>query len=63
MSIEKKSLIGNIIATRKALVAKPQVSNKTGVTRVGGAKTKLAATRLSATRLSATRIVATRVKV
>jgi len=34
MAIEKKSLISKRIATKKALVAKPQVSSKPGLTRV-----------------------------
>jgi len=34
MAIQKKSLISNRAATKKALVAKPEVSNKPGVTRV-----------------------------
>ena len=32
MAIEKKSLISNRTATKKALVAKPEGSNKPGVT-------------------------------
>jgi hypothetical protein len=34
MAIEKKSLISKRVATKKALVAKPQVSSKPGMTRV-----------------------------
>jgi hypothetical protein len=34
MAIEKKSLISKRIATKKALVAKPQVSSKPGMTRM-----------------------------
>ena len=55
MAIEKKSLISTRIATKKALVAKPQVSIKPGLTRVN-------ATRVNATRVIATRVNATRVR-
>jgi hypothetical protein len=34
MAIQKKSLISNRTATKKALVAKPEVASKTGVTRM-----------------------------
>ena len=34
MAIQKKSLISNRTATKKALVAKPEVSVKTGQTRM-----------------------------
>jgi hypothetical protein len=47
MAIQKKSLIRNRAATRKALVAKPEVSNKPGMTRLKVATTKvIAATRI-----------------
>ena len=38
MAIEKKSLIKNRAATKKAVVAaaKPEITNKTGVTRMKG---------------------------
>ena len=42
MAIEKKSLISKRVATKKALVAKPQVSSKPGLTRVKYAKLALA---------------------
>ena len=38
MAIEKKSLISKRIATKKALVAKPQVSSKPGLTRATATK-------------------------
>ena len=40
MAIEKKSLISKRIATKKALVAKPQVSSKPGLTRAISVRTK-----------------------
>ena len=43
MAIQKKSLISNRTATQKALVAKPEVSTKPGMTRVAG--TRVAGTR------------------
>jgi hypothetical protein len=39
MAIEKKSLISKRVATKKALVAKPQVSNRPGMTRISAPKT------------------------
>jgi hypothetical protein len=66
MAIEKKSLISNRAATKKAVVAKakPEVTNKTGVTRLGGThgrtylsgKTVIPAARLRWTRLSAPKV-------
>jgi len=41
MAIQKKSLISNRAATKKALVAKPEITNKTGVTRLDVGKTKV----------------------
>jgi len=41
VAIQKKSLISNRTATKKALVAKPEVS-KTGVTRVNAHQSKIA---------------------
>lgn len=46
MAIEKKSLISKRIATKKALVAKPQVSSKPGLTRVATMKVRVAAARI-----------------
>jgi hypothetical protein len=60
MAIQKKSLISNRAATRKALVAKPEVSNKPGMTRLKGLK--VAATKVTATRVAATKVAATRIR-
>jgi len=46
MAIQKKSLISNRTATKKALVAKPEVSNKPGVTRLKATKVAVDVTRL-----------------
>jgi hypothetical protein len=43
VAIQKKSLISNRTATKKALVAKPEVTGKTGVTRIATSKLKIAA--------------------
>ena len=40
MAIEKKSLISKRIATKKALVSKPQVSSKPGMTRAYSTRVK-----------------------
>jgi len=42
MAIQKKSLISNRAATKKALVAKPEVSTKSGVTRLKVGPTRVA---------------------
>jgi hypothetical protein len=43
MAIQKKSLISNRAATKKALVTKPEMSTKSGITRIKGAPTRLRA--------------------
>ena len=45
VAIQKKSLISNRTATKKALVAKPEVTNKPGVSRL--APVRLAPVRLA----------------
>ncbi|HEY4053001.1 MAG TPA: hypothetical protein VGL74_04625 [Terriglobales bacterium] len=68
MSIEKKSLISNRIASKKAIVTKPEgskvASNKTIVARMAAAPKVIARTAAPMSRMaSATRIVAARIAV
>ena len=58
MSIEKKSLISNRMATKKAIAAKPEVTTVAS-TRVAG--TRVAGTRVAGTRVAGTRVAGTRV--
>jgi len=61
MAIEKKSLISNRTATKKALVAKPDVSTNPGQTKVAAhrvAAHKVAAHRVAAHKVAAHRVVA-----
>jgi hypothetical protein len=63
MSIEKKSLISNRVAAKKALATKPEVS-KVASTRVGHTKvshTKVAANKIGLTKIGLTKIGLTKI--